>query len=55
MHVKMNPGIKFGSYRTFIETAFKFDFERALRNTQELINFYEPGLIEECNCGKVEV
>lgn len=34
-------------YREVIE----FNFDKAIEATQEFINYYQPNLIEECNCG----
>jgi hypothetical protein len=31
--------------------ALEFDYNVAISTVAEIINFYEPNLIEECGCG----
>lgn len=39
-------------YKTTYRKLIKFDYTNAILAVKELINFYEPDLIEECPCGK---
>jgi len=39
-------------YKIVYRRLLKFDFTKAILSVKELINFYEPNLIEECKCGK---
>lgn len=39
-------------YKQVYRRLLKFDFTRAVISVKTLINFYEPNLIEECECGK---
>ncbi|MDO7174186.1 hypothetical protein [Mariniflexile sp. AS56] len=39
-------------YKIVYRRLLKFDFTRAVISVKTLINFYEPNLIEECECGK---
>ena len=43
---KTNTGYK-GVYRDLLN----FDFEKTILSVRTFINFYEPNLIEECECG----
>lgn len=39
-------------YKTTYRKLIKFDYTNAILAVKQLINFYEPDLIEECPCGK---
>ena len=39
-------------YKIVYRRLLKFDFTRAIKSVRKLINFYEPDLIEECECEK---
>lgn len=39
-------------YKETYRKLIKFDYTKAILAVKNLINFYEPDLIEECNCGK---
>lgn len=39
-------------YKIVYRRLLKFDFTKAIKSVRNLINFYEPDLIEECECGK---
>lgn len=39
-------------YKVTYRKLIKFDYTTAIMAVQKLINFYEPNLIEECDCGK---
>ena len=39
-------------YKIVYRKLLKFDYTRVINSVRNLINFYEPNLIEECECGK---
>ncbi|CAM4194227.1 hypothetical protein [Zobellia nedashkovskayae] len=39
-------------YKTTYRKLLSFDYAEAIISVEQLINFYEPGLIEKCDCGK---
>lgn len=39
-------------YKIVYRRLLKFDYTRAIKAVRALINFYEPNLIEECECGR---
>jgi len=41
-------------YEDLFATSLKFDYENTLLVIKDFINYYKPGLIEECNCGRTE-
>jgi len=51
VHIKMTEFSTDRTYRDLIVRALRFSFELALDACQEFINYYEPALIERCNCG----
>lgn len=52
IHLTPNSETSNTKYKVVYRKMIKFDFEKALFAVQNLINFYEPGLIEECTCGE---
>jgi hypothetical protein len=40
-------------YKITYRKLLKFNFTKAIKSVRNLINFYEPNLIEECECGRV--
>lgn len=55
IHTKSFEGIKSpNGYQDLFSSSLDFNFEKALIASKDLINFYEPNLIEECDCGKDE-
>lgn len=41
-------------YEKLFATTLSFDYETTLHYVKDYINFYEPSLIEECDCGREE-
>lgn len=39
-------------YKDVYRRLLKFDFTNSIMSVKKFINFYEPGLIEECDCNK---
>lgn len=39
-------------YQQLFVLSLDFDFEKTINFVRDYINYYQPGLIEECNCGK---
>lgn len=39
------------AYKKIFIMALEFDYDVAINTVAEIINFYEPNLIEECGCG----
>ncbi len=39
-------------YENLYVMSLNFEFEKALYYARDFINYYEPDLIEECNCGQ---
>ena len=39
-------------YKKFYRKLIKFEYTEAIVAVKDLVNFYEPNLIEECSCGK---
>lgn len=39
-------------YRSLFRNALDFDYHLTLYSVRDFINFYEPNLIEECDCGR---
>jgi hypothetical protein len=40
------------SYENLYVMSLEFEYEKTLLFMRDYINYYEPGLIEECNCGR---
>lgn len=40
------------SYKSMYRELLDFDYAKAILAVRTFLNFYEPGLIEECECGK---
>lgn len=54
MHTKSFEASDKNFYKALFTTSLDFDYEKALYAVRDFINYYEPNLIEECNCGKEE-
>jgi hypothetical protein len=52
IHAKPNLDYGVNYYEALYTEALNFDYTKAMNAAKEFINFYEPGLIEPCNCGK---
>ncbi len=39
-------------YKKVYRRLLKFDYTKAIISVKKLVNFYEPSLLEECECGK---
>ncbi len=39
-------------YKKLFRRVIDFDYDYIAKAVKEYINFYEPGLVEECPCGK---
>jgi len=52
MHTKLINKTTFLFYRDLFTTALDFNYETAIYAARDFINYYEPNLIEECECGK---
>ena len=39
-------------YKIIYRKLLKFDYTKTIISVRKLVNFYEPNLIEECECGK---
>ena len=52
MHTKTfgSDGSKF--YKRLFTMSLDFKYEKSLLAVKEYINYYQPGLIEDCDCGK---
>lgn len=50
-HTKHGGSGRDNAYKTMFINALEFDCETAIEAAAEIINFYEPNLIEECGCG----
>lgn len=55
MHTKSDENAPPKYYRSFFTKTLDFDFAKALQATKDYINYYEPSLIEECDCGRDDV
>lgn len=51
IHLKPNEETN-TAYKNIYRNLLNFDFPKAIFSVKTFINFYEPGLIEECPCGK---
>ena len=52
MHTKLINKTSLLFYRDLFTTALNFNYETAIYAARDFINYYEPNLIEECECGK---
>jgi hypothetical protein len=50
-HTKYGGDSHPNGYKKLFVMALEFDYNAALSAVAEIINFYEPNLIEECGCG----
>jgi len=39
-------------YRKLYDSCLSFNHEQIILYVRDFINFYSPGMIEECNCGQ---
>jgi hypothetical protein len=51
-HAKADPDYEINYYQHLYIKALSFDYLKSLEAVKELMNYYETGLIEACNCGK---
>ncbi len=51
VHTKTNPD-SVPKYDRLFSEAINFKYEHTLLAVRDFMNFYEPGYVEECNCGK---
>lgn len=49
VHLKFNP--EYQGYKNIITQVLRFKFDESIYIVRDLINFYSPKLIEECDCG----
>lgn len=53
VHTKSFEGDKVPNfYEQLYVMSLDFEFEKTLLYVRDYINYYQPGLIEECNCGR---
>src|SRR5699024_4881938 len=50
IHTKSN--IDFSIQEKLMNDILEFDFERSLSDIRTFMNFYSPGYIEDCECGR---
>lgn len=51
VHTKTDDKSKPNYYQRLYTLALNFDYKETIYHVKDLINFYKPVLIEECNCG----
>jgi hypothetical protein len=39
-------------YQGLFTTSLNFDYKKTIYDVRDFLNYYEPGIIEECDCGK---
>lgn len=52
IHTKTYGNIQSNPYKKLFVMALDFDYLAAIWAVRDYINYYEPNLIEDCNCGK---
>lgn len=52
IHTKMYASPSQNPYKKLFTIALDFDYESAIFAVRNYINYYEPNLIEDCNCGR---
>lgn len=52
IHLTPTKDITNTKYKDIYRKIIKFEFTDVIKAVKNFINFYEPGLIEECPCGK---
>jgi hypothetical protein len=52
MHTKAYDKSTPNIYQNLFTTSLDFNYEEVVKNVRDFINYYEPNLIEECECGK---
>jgi hypothetical protein len=50
VHTKINAAPT--PYSDIFKTALTFNYVETIHSVRDLINFYQPGLVEECTCGR---
>lgn len=50
-HAKADLDFEVNYYQKLFTDTLDFDYSKAIESAKELINFYEPNLIETCDCG----
>ncbi|MGZ5245371.1 MAG: hypothetical protein ACXWD4_15725 [Bacteroidia bacterium] len=50
MHTKAIGANGSNFYKTLFTMSLDFKYNKALQAVREFINFYEPNLIEDCDC-----
>ena len=54
VHTKSEALLKPNYYQSIFTTSLDFDCSQIIHVVRDFINYYENGLIEECDCGKKE-
>ncbi|GER60955.1 hypothetical protein ULMA_30630 [Patiriisocius marinus] len=52
IHLTPNSDISNTKYKSLYRKLINFEYEKAIYAVRNLINFYEPNLLEDCPCGK---
>lgn len=52
IHAKPNLNFTVNYYEELFTQALNFDYIKIAESVKSFINFYEPNLIEQCDCGK---
>lgn len=51
IHLTPNSNITNTKYKSLYRKIISFDYEKAINAVRNLVNFYEPNLLEDCPCG----
>lgn len=52
IHLTPNAEKTNTKYKSLYRKIISFEYEKAIKGVRNLVNFYEPNLLEDCPCGK---